>query len=164
MALTRDFKETIRARVRRDPAFRKELLREGIESFLSGDVETGKTVLRDYINATIGFAELGEITHHSPKSLMRMLGPSGNPHANNLFEIVAYLQRRKGFVSSYARRRQPPRAARPFRLSWLPHTSYETRAHPSPASRCIAHARSCVNAGSSAPSRKSQHLQSGSDR
>jgi DNA-binding phage protein len=95
MALTRDFKETIRARVRCDPSFRKELLREGIESFLSGDVETGKTVLRDYINATVGFTELAEITHHSPKSLMRMLGPSGNPHASNLFEIVAYLQKKE---------------------------------------------------------------------
>jgi hypothetical protein len=95
MALTRDFKETIRARVRRDPSFRKELLREGIESFLSGDVETGKIVLRDYINATVGFGELAKITHHSPKSLMRMLGPSGNPHANNLFEIVAYLQKKE---------------------------------------------------------------------
>jgi hypothetical protein len=95
MALTRDFKETIRARVRRDPAFRRELLREGIESFLCGDVETGKTVLRDYINATVGFRELADITHHSPKSLMRMLGPSGNPHASNLFEIVAYLQEKE---------------------------------------------------------------------
>jgi DNA-binding phage protein len=95
MPLTRDFKETIRARVQRDPAFRKELLREGIECFLSGDVETGKTVLRDYINATVGFAELAEITRHSPKSLMRMLGRSGNPHASNLFEIVAYLQRKE---------------------------------------------------------------------
>ena len=72
MALTRDFKDTIQARVRRDAAFRKELLREGIECFLSGDVETGKIVLRDYINATVGFAELAEVTHHSPKSLMRM--------------------------------------------------------------------------------------------
>src|SRR6266849_8369784 len=95
MALTRDFKETIQARVRRDPAFRKALLREAIESFLSGDVETGKTVLRDYINATVGFSELAEVTHHSPKSLMRMLGPSGNPHARNLFEIVAYLQQKE---------------------------------------------------------------------
>ena len=164
MALTRDFKEKIRARVRRDPAFRKELLREGIESFLSGDVETGKTVLRDYINATIGFAELGEITHHSPKSLMRMLGPSGNPHANNLFEIVAYLQKKERVRFKLCSRRRPPRAARPFRLSSLPRTSYETRARPSPASRCIAHARSCVNAGSSVPSRRSQHLQAESDR
>jgi hypothetical protein len=92
MALTRDFKETIQARVKRDPAFRKALLREGIESFLSGDVETGKTVLRDFINATIGFTKLGRVTRRSPKSLMRMLGPTGNPHVKNLFEIVAFLQ------------------------------------------------------------------------
>jgi DNA-binding phage protein len=95
MPLTRDFKETIQARVRRDPAFRKELLRESLQSFLSGDVETGKSVLRDYINATIGFAELAEATDHSAKSLMRMLSPSGNPQARNLFEIVQYLQRRE---------------------------------------------------------------------
>jgi len=95
MALTRDFKETIQARVRRDPAFRKELLREGIESFLAGDVETGKTVLRDYINATVGFRELAEVTHRSPKSLMRMFGPSGNPQARNLFEIMEYLQKKE---------------------------------------------------------------------
>jgi DNA-binding phage protein len=96
MALTRNFKETIQSRVKRDSAFRKELLREGIECLLSGDVETGKTVLRDYINATVGFRELGRSTRHSPKSLMRMLGPSGNPHARNLFEIVRYLQEREG--------------------------------------------------------------------
>lgn len=102
MALTRDFRETILARVRRDPAFRKELLREGVESFVAGDVETGKSVLRDYINATIGFAKLGEATNHSAKSLMRMLGPSGNPQARNLFEIVDYLQRREKVRSKVA--------------------------------------------------------------
>ena len=96
MALTRNFKETIQARARRDAAFRKALLREGVESFLAGDVETGKTVLRDYINATIGFEELGAILHRSPKSLMRMLGPSGNPQARNLFDVVAYLQQQEG--------------------------------------------------------------------
>jgi DNA-binding phage protein len=96
MALTRDFKQTVQARVRRDPAFRKELFREGVECLLSGDVETGKTVLRDYINATIGFSELGKSTRRSPKSLMRMLGPSGNPQARNLFEIVRYLQEKEG--------------------------------------------------------------------
>jgi hypothetical protein len=96
MALTRDFKETIRARVKRDPGFRKALLREGIENFLSGDVETGKIILRDFINATIGFAKLGDVTHRSAKSLMRMLGPRGNPQARNLFAIVAHLQRAEG--------------------------------------------------------------------
>lgn len=95
MPLTRDFKLTIQARAQRDPAFRKELLREAIESFISGDVEMGKTVLRDYIHATVGFNQLAESTRHSPKSLMRMLGPSGNPQARNLFEIVRYLQRKE---------------------------------------------------------------------
>lgn len=96
MPLTKNFKHTVRARAQRDVAFRKELLREGIESFLAGDVETGKRALRDYINATIGFAELAEITRRSPKSLMRMLSPLGNPHARNLFEIVSCLQRETG--------------------------------------------------------------------
>lgn len=96
MALTRDFKETIQARVRRDPAFRKALFREAIESFLAGDVDTGKSVLRDFINATVGFTKLGRTMQRSPKSLMRMLGPAGNPHAKNLFEIVAFLQRHEG--------------------------------------------------------------------
>ena len=96
MALTRDFKETIQARVERDPAFREELLKEGVECLLSGDVDTGKSVLRDYINATIGFEELGNLTDKSPKSLMRMFGPRGNPQARNLFEIIGYLQKREG--------------------------------------------------------------------
>ena len=96
MTLTRDFKETIQARVERDPAFREALLKEGIECLLSGDVETGKTVLRDYINATIGFEALGDLTDKSPKSLIRMFGPKGNPQARNLFEIIGYLQEREG--------------------------------------------------------------------
>ena len=81
----------IRARVKRDPGFRKGLLREGLENFLSGDVETGKIILRDFINATVGFTKLSDVTHRSAKSLMRVLGPRGNPEARNLFEIVAYL-------------------------------------------------------------------------
>src|SRR6202163_1860865 len=92
MALTRDFKETIRARVKRDPGFRKALLREGIENFLCGDVETGEIILRDFINATVGFTRLSDGTHRSAKSLMRMLGPRGDPQARNLFETVDYLQ------------------------------------------------------------------------
>jgi len=55
MPLTRDFKETIRDRVENDPGFRSLLLREAIESLLEGDLDEGKAILRDYINATIGF-------------------------------------------------------------------------------------------------------------
>ena len=94
MPLTRDFKDTVRARVERDPKFRQALLREGIEAMLAGDVATAKTILRDYINATLGFADLAEATRIPSKSLMRMLGPAGNPRADNLFEIVSLLQRR----------------------------------------------------------------------
>lgn len=95
MPLTRNFNETIRARVERDPKFRKELLRESLESLLEGDIATAKTVLRDYINATVGFTELSAATHIPSKSLMRMFGPTGNPRADNLFEVVSFLQHRE---------------------------------------------------------------------
>jgi hypothetical protein len=96
MPLTRDFKETIQARIESDPAFRDELLREGVECLLAGEMETGKAILRDYINATIGFEKLSGLTHKSAKSLMRMLGPKGNPQARNLLEVIAHLQKNSG--------------------------------------------------------------------
>jgi DNA-binding phage protein len=96
LPLTRDFKETIRARVERDPKFRKELLSESLECLLAGDITTAKTILRDYINATVGFTELSLATHIPSKSLMRMLGPTGNPRADNLFEVVSFLRDREG--------------------------------------------------------------------
>ena len=96
MPLTRDFKETVQDRAARDPAFREGLLKEGVECLLAGDLDAGKIVLRDYINATIGFEELGLLTNKSPKSLMRMFGPSGNPHARNLFEVISRIQEHEG--------------------------------------------------------------------
>src|SRR5215207_7074679 len=96
MALTRKFKDTVQARVQADPAFREALLREGIETMLSGDVDTGKAILRDYINATVGFEKLGAQTGSSPKSLIRMFGPRGNPQARNLFTVIGYLQKSAG--------------------------------------------------------------------
>ncbi len=96
MALTRDFKDTIKARADRDPEFREALLIEGIQCFLSGDVETGKTVLRDYINATVGFQKLAQSIHKQPESVMRMFSPSGNPSADNIFSVIQTLQKREG--------------------------------------------------------------------
>ena len=96
MALTKDFKDSIQARVLRDTAFRKALLQEGVECLLSGDVDTGKAVLRDYINATIGFEELSRVFDKSSKSLMRIFGPKGNPQASNLFAVIGYLQEQEG--------------------------------------------------------------------
>jgi DNA-binding phage protein len=96
MALTRDFKETVKARAARDPAFREALLVEAAEQLLAGELETGKAVLRDYINATIGFEKLAKATGTPSKSLMRMLGPKGNPRANNLLMVLGKLQRVSG--------------------------------------------------------------------
>lgn len=96
MALTKKFKDTIQARALREPEFRAGLLKESVECLLSGDMATGKILLRDYINATIGFEELADLTKKSSKSLMRMFGPEGNPRANNLFCIIGMLQKKEG--------------------------------------------------------------------
>ena len=92
MELTRDFKVAVRERLQRDPSFREALLEEAVYCFLASDVETGKSLLRDYVNATIGFGELGGLMDKSPTSLMRMLSPNGNLQARNLFEMIGYLQ------------------------------------------------------------------------
>jgi DNA-binding phage protein len=96
MALTREFKATVKARAARDPAFREALLTKAAEQLLAGDLETGKAVLRDYINATVGFEKLARATGTPAKSLMRMLGPKGNPRASNLLAVLGKLQRVAG--------------------------------------------------------------------
>ena len=93
MALTRSFKETVKARAERDPKFRAALLTEAVEQMLAGDMNTGKAVLRDYINATVGFERLARETGTPAKSLMRMFGPKGNPRARNLFAVISRLQK-----------------------------------------------------------------------
>jgi len=96
MPLTRDFKDTVRARLIRSPAFRKAVLQEAVDGLLAGDVDTGKALLRDYVNGTLGFAHLSRLTHIPVKSLMRMFGPKGNPQARNLFDVIRHLQRTEG--------------------------------------------------------------------
>jgi len=44
----------------------------------NGHPETGKAVLRNYVNATVGFQDLEKRTKIPAKSLMRMLGPKGS--------------------------------------------------------------------------------------
>ena len=98
MALSKSFNETVRVRLQKSEKFRRALLREALDAMLGGNLETGKSLLRKYINGTVGFVRLGAELGRSPKTLMRMFGPSGNPQAKNLFEIVAYLQRSEGTV------------------------------------------------------------------
>lgn len=96
MALTTNFRETVRARAQRDPDFRIALMREAVEKLIDGDVETGLSILGNYVNATVGYKSLGEKTGKNPKSLMRMLGPSGNPTVENLFNIISQLKEQEG--------------------------------------------------------------------
>jgi len=99
MALTRDFRETVMARAKRDSAFRRKMLKRGVELMLSGDPEdaaVGREQLRDYINATIGFQELGRLIEKGPKSLMQMFSAEGNPSSANLGLVLAQLQAQEG--------------------------------------------------------------------
>jgi len=94
MALTREFKNTIAARVQRDPRFREALFTEALNAYFAGDPAVGKTILRDFINATIGFEELAITLKKPSKSLHRMLAPRGNPSTENFFSIVTALQKK----------------------------------------------------------------------
>ena len=93
MALTKDFRATVAARARRDPRFRESMLAEALNATLAGDVGAGKRILRDLVNATIGFEGLAAETGRPSKSLHRMLASRGNPSMANFFEIVWALQR-----------------------------------------------------------------------
>src|SRR6266478_2201316 len=94
MALTRDFKQTVVERVRRDPAFAKALLDEAATLFLNGEPHTARLILRDLVNATVGFEELAAETTKPAKSLHRMLSKKGNPSMDNLAAILNVVRRR----------------------------------------------------------------------
>ncbi|WP_413173660.1 DNA-binding protein [Anabaena azotica] len=94
MALTRDFKETVNARIQRDPEFVIALLDEAISLFLNGEPETARLILRDIVNATVGFEQLAIETSKPSKSLHRMLSAKGNPTMDNLTAIFNVLRKK----------------------------------------------------------------------
>ena len=96
MALTRDFKKTIAERTQRDPEFARALLDEAATFFLSDDPETARLILRDLVNATLGFERLAELTDKPSKSLHRMLSPAGNPSMDNLAAIFGAVRAQLG--------------------------------------------------------------------
>jgi DNA-binding phage protein len=87
MAVRRDFKKTVAARVRRDPKFAKALLDEAATLFLNGEPDPARLILRDLVNATVGFERLAAKTSKPSKSLHRMLSSRGNPSMDNLAAI-----------------------------------------------------------------------------
>ncbi len=96
MPLTKDFKTTIVARARRDSGFSEGLLTESIESMFNGELEVGKEIIRDLINASIGFEELGDRVETSPQSLMGMFSGKGNPQSSNVFAVIDALRQHEG--------------------------------------------------------------------
>jgi len=94
MALTRNFKETVIQRVQSDASFAQALLDEAATLFLNGEPETARLILRDLVNATIGFEQLATLTAKPSKSLHRMLSPTGNPSMDNLAAIFRAVRER----------------------------------------------------------------------
>lgn len=96
MALTRDFQETVKARVARDDAFARAMLDEAATLFLNGEPHTARLILRDLVNASLGFEALAVETQKPSKSLHRMLSKRGNPSMDNLAVIFGAVRKRLG--------------------------------------------------------------------
>ena len=96
MTLTRDFRRTVVERVQRDPAFAKSLLDEAATLFLNGEPDTARLILRDLVNATVGFEQLAVETSKPAKSLHRMLSKRGNPSMDNLAAIFGVVRKQLG--------------------------------------------------------------------
>lgn len=88
MALTRDYKETILARIKRNPKYARALYAEAVNSLLEGETEVGLSMLRDLVHAGVSFKTLAEQTGLGEKTLHRMLSNRGNPTTRNLFAIT----------------------------------------------------------------------------
>ena len=98
MALTRDYKWSIRERAKKDPKFALSLMNEAVTSFLSGEPETARTILRELVNSTMGFERLAEALGKPSKSVHRMLSPKGNPTMDNLTNIFSILREKLDFI------------------------------------------------------------------
>ena len=98
MALTREYRETVLARIKRDPKFAQALYAEAMNAILEGETEEGLSMLRDLVHAEITFKELARQTGFGEKALHRMLSRRGNPTARSLAAIVRAIREDVGFV------------------------------------------------------------------
>ena len=106
-----DFRVTLHARIKRSPSFRMELLKVMVECLLEGDVGTGRAMLQEYIDATIGFEALGKLTSESPDRLMQMFTSEDRLDAHTLFSVIHCLQQQAGLqleVNAVAKQSQSP--------------------------------------------------------
>jgi len=94
MPIVREYKETVNERAQREPEFASALLDEAVTLFLNGEPETARLILRDLVNATVGFETLADETTKPSKSLHRMLSAKGNPTMDNLTAILTVLRQK----------------------------------------------------------------------
>lgn len=88
MALTREYKQTVLARIKRDPKFARALYAEAVNALIEGETDEGLSMLRDLVHAGITFKTLSEQTGFGEKTLHRMLSSRGNPTTRNLFTVT----------------------------------------------------------------------------
>jgi DNA-binding phage protein len=92
----RSFDKLVQARVDRERVFAEALLEEAVQAMLGGELDVARSLIRDVIKGSIGYAELSRLTGTPEKSLIRMFGPSGNPTAANMVGVLDQLQRYSG--------------------------------------------------------------------
>lgn len=85
---TVSYKDSLQAIAEQDPTFAEDMLADAVTAMLSGNLNEGRILLKDYVRSTLGFAELGRRMGKDEKNIMRSLSPRGNPTASNLMAIV----------------------------------------------------------------------------
>src|SRR5271169_3963199 len=101
MALTREYKQTVLARIKRDPKFARALYAEAVNALLAGEADEGLSILRDLVHAGITFKQLARQTGFGEKALHRMLSRRGNPTTRNLFTVTKVICEDLGIVPRF---------------------------------------------------------------
>ena len=96
MALTREYKHTVLARIKRDPKFARAMYTEAVNALLEGETDEGLSMLRDLVHAAITFKGLARQTGFGEKALHRMLSRRGNPTTRNLFAVTKMIRKGLG--------------------------------------------------------------------
>ena len=87
--MSKEVIETITARVQSEPAYARALLQQAVSLLLQGEPHTAKLLLRDLVNASIGFEQLARDMDKPAKSLHRMLSAAGNPTLSHVSAMLA---------------------------------------------------------------------------
>lgn len=102
MALTIDYKEGVLKDLRENPEMAREYYREAVRAIINGETDTGGVMLRDLVNAGIGFQRLAQETGIRAPNLHRALSPDGNPTMRTFGKIAAAISAFMGFPSPMA--------------------------------------------------------------